>query len=154
MGRRLGFSMIELVVVLTIVLILLGITTPRLLETNRRVAVDNARSKVTAQVALTRGAATRFGRTSTMVLDAAGDRLSILIDTSALGGQPLATLYQVDLWDDLKVDLSATQPLLCFDPRGLAIASGSCTGQQTVIYLQSGPVRDSVVVSTVGRVAR
>ena len=151
-GRRRGFTMIEMLLVLTIVLILLGVATPRLLETNRRLAVDSARSKVTAQIALTRAAATRYGRTSTLVLDAAGDRLSILVDTSALGDVPAATLQPVSLWDDLQVDLSATQPLICFDPRGLAVQSGACTGGQVVIRLQSGAERDSVVVSAVGRV--
>jgi prepilin-type N-terminal cleavage/methylation domain-containing protein len=147
-----GFSMIELVVVLTVALVLLGVATPRLLDTNRRLAVGSARSKVTAQVALTRAAATRFGRTSKLVLDAAGDRLSILVDTSALGDKPAATLQLVSLWDDLRVDLSATQPLICFDPRGLAVQSGACAGQPVVVYLRSGPELDSVVVSVTGRV--
>ena len=151
-GRAQGFTMVELTIVVTIALILLGIATPTLLETNRRVAVDSARSKVTAQVALTRAAATRFGRMSTLVLDAAGDRLSILVDTSVLGDKPAATLQQVTLWDDLRVDLTATQPLICFDPRGLAVQAGACSGGQVVIVLASGPENDSVVVSATGRV--
>jgi type IV fimbrial biogenesis protein FimT len=151
-GRTHGFSMIELVVVLTIALVLLGVATPRLLETNRRLAVDSGRSKVTAGVALARAAATRFGRTSTLVLDAAGDRLSIVVDTSALGDKPAATLHRVELWNELRVDLTATQPLICFDPRGLAVQSGACAGQAVVVHLRSGPERDSVLVSATGRV--
>ena len=147
-----GFTMIELVLVLVIAMILLGIAAPRLLETSSLVAVDNARSKVTAQVAMTRAAATRFGRLSTLVLDVAGDRLSILVDTSALGGASPATLQQVDLWGDLSVDLGASQPLICFDPRGLAVQAGACTGQPVVIRLQRGSVLDSVLVSATGRV--
>ena len=144
--------MVELVLVLVIAMILLGIAAPRLLQTNSHVAVDTARSKVTAQIAMTRAAATRFGRLSTLVLDVAGDRLSILVDTTALGGGVPATLQQVDLWDDLAVDLGATQPLLCFDPRGLAVQAGACSGQPVVIRLQRGPARDSVLVSATGRV--
>jgi type II secretory pathway pseudopilin PulG len=147
-----GFTMIELVLVLVIAMILLGIAAPRLLETSSLVAVDNARSKVTAQVAMTRAAATRFGRLSTLVLDVAGDRLSILVDTSALGGASPATLQQVDLWGDLSVDLGASQPLICFDPRGLAVQAGACTGQPVVIRLRRGSVLDSVLVSATGRV--
>jgi Tfp pilus assembly protein FimT len=142
---------IEVVLVLAIAMILLGIAAPRLVDTNATMAVDNARTTVTAQVALTRASATRFGRLSTLVLDAAGDRLSILVDTSALGGAPV-TLQRVDLWEDLAVDLGATQPLICFDPRGLAVQAGACTGQPVVIRLQRGAVRDSVVVSATGRV--
>lgn len=145
--------MIELTLVLVIAMILLGIATPRLLETNGLVAVDNARSKVTAQVALTRAMATRFGRVSTLVLDAAGDRLSILVDTSTLGGAPPAALHEVDLWDDLAVDLGSTHPLICFDPRGMAVQTGACAGAEVVIRLERGPARDSVVVSAVGRIS-
>ena len=150
-GAR-GFSMIEMIVVVTIALILLGIAAPRLLESNRRIALASARSRVTAHVALTRAAATRYGRTSTLVVDAAGDRLSILVDTSTLGDEPAITLQQpLSLWDELRVDLSATQPLLCFDARGIAVQSGACTGQPLTVFLQSGPERDSVVISAVGR---
>jgi len=144
--------MIELVLVLTISLVLLGIAVPRFLETSSDMAVANARARVTAQVAMSRAAATRFGRISTLVLDAAGDRMSILVDTSALGGPPPATFHPVNLWDDLGVDLGASQPLICFDPRGLRVATGACLGQPVVIRLTRGPVTDSVVVSATGRV--
>jgi Tfp pilus assembly protein FimT len=144
--------MVELVLVLTIALILLGIAAPRLLETNSHVAVGNARSKVTAQVALTRAAATRYSRVSRLVLDAAGDRMWILVDTSALGDRPPAALQVVDLWNDLAVDMSANQPLVCFDPRGLTVGSGACSASAVVIRLRRGPARDSVVVSATGRV--
>jgi prepilin-type N-terminal cleavage/methylation domain-containing protein len=147
-----GFTMIELLIVLTIALLLLGIATPRLLETNRRVALDGARSKVTAQVALGRAYATRFGRVSSLVLDPAGDRLSILVDTSVLGDKPAVTFQRVSLWDDLHVDLTASQPLICFDPRGLTVQTGACAGTQVVVRLQSGTERDSVIVSATGRV--
>lgn len=144
--------MIELVLVLAIAFILLGIAAPRLMETSSAVAVTEARSKVTAEIAMARATATRFGRISTLVVDAAGDRLSILVDTSALGAGLMATLQLVDLWSDLGVNLQATQPLICFDPRGLAATVGACTGQAMVIRVQRGLVRDSVIVSAIGRV--
>lgn len=149
----LGFTLLELVFVVAIAMVLLGIAAPRLLDVSGRVAVGDARSKVTSAVASARGAAIRFGRTSYLVFDAAGDRLLVQVDTSALGGAPLAPLGEVDLWDELAVNLTATQPMLCFDPRGLAVAASPCTGQGVVVRLSRGGFTDSVVVSAVGRVS-
>lgn len=133
--------------------VLLGIAAPRLAHVSSRVAVGDARARVTSAVASARAAAVRFGRVSYLVLDAAGDRILVQVDTSSLGGAPPAPLGEVDLWDELSVNMGATQPLLCFDPRGLATAVPPCTGQGVVVRLQRGPFSDSVVVSAVGRVA-
>lgn len=132
--------------------ILLGIAAPRLAHVSGRVAVGDARSRVTASVAAARAAAVRFGRVGYLVLDAAGDRLLVQVDTSSLGEAPLASLGEVDLWDELAVNLSSTQPLLCFDPRGLTVAASPCTGSGAVVRLQRGEFTDSVVVSAAGRV--
>lgn len=132
--------------------VLLGIAAPRLAHVSSRVAVGDARARVTSSVASARAAAVRFGRVSYLVLDAAGDRLLVQVDTSSLGGALPALLGEVDLWDELSVNMGATQPLLCFDPRGLATAAPPCTGQGVVVRLQRGAFSDSVVVSAVGRV--
>ena len=132
--------------------VLLGIAAPRLAHVSGRVAVGDARSLVTSSVAAARAAAVRFGRVSYLVLDAAGDRLLVQVDTSSLGGAAPASLGEVDLWEELSVNLVATQPLLCFDPRGLTVAVSPCTGTGAVVRLQRGAFTDSVVVSATGRV--
>ncbi len=147
-----GFTMIELLLTLTIALILLGIALPRFGETNSRVALASARSKVTVAVSAARAAATRFGRISTLVVDVAGDRLRVEVDTSALGGELPILLREVDLWSGLGVNLRASDPLICFDPRGISVASGACTGRAVVIRLERSGLQDSVVVSATGRV--
>jgi hypothetical protein len=140
------------VFVVGIAMVLLGIAAPRLTYVSGRVAVGEARSKVTSSVAAARAAAVRFGRVSYLILDAAGDRLLVQVDTSALGGGLPASLGELDLWKELSVNLGSTQPLLCFDPRGLAVAVSPCTGQGAVVRLQRGEFTDSVVVSAIGRV--
>lgn len=151
-GRAMGFTLIELVFVVTIATVLLGIAAPRLAVVSGRVALGDARSRVTSSLAAARAAAVRFGRVSYLVLDAAGDRVLVQVDTSALGGAPPASLGEMDLWEDLSVNLGASEPLLCFDPRGLAVAVPPCTGRGVVVRLQRGELADSVVVSAVGRV--
>ncbi len=138
--------------VVAIAMVLLGIAAPRLTYVSGRVAVGDARSRVTSSVAAARAAAVRFGRVSYLILDAAGDRVLVQVDTSALGGALPVTLGMVDLWEELSVNLGSTQPLLCFDPRGLAVAISPCTGEGAVVRLQRGEFTDSVVVSAIGRV--
>jgi len=145
--------MLELLLTLTIATILLGIAVPRLMESNDRMALQSARSRATVAVSAARAAATRFGRVSMLVLDVAGDRLRVEVDTSSLGGQPPVLLREVDLWTDLGVNLRASDPVICFDPRGIAVASWPCTGQPVVIRLDINGTRDSVLVSSTGRVA-
>ena len=82
------------------------------------------------------------------------DRMEVRIDTSYAGGQTPVTLHGVNLWDELGVNLQASYPLLCFDPRGLSIPSGTCTGTRVVVRLERGADQDSVVVSSTGRVSR
>jgi hypothetical protein len=139
--------------VVAIAIVLLGIAAPRIVHVSSRVAVGDARAQVTASVSAARAAAVRFGRISYLVFDAAGDRLLVQVDTSALGGGLPAQLGEVDLWDELGVNLVATQPMLCFDPRGLAVAVAPCTGQGVVVRLRRGEFADSVVVSSIGRIA-
>jgi type II secretory pathway pseudopilin PulG len=144
--------MLELIFVLLIGAILLGIATPRLIQTSSRVAVTSAKAQVTSAVALARATAVRYGRLSYLILDVASDRLDVQIDTTILGGQPPVSLYSSDLWGDLGVNLRATDPMICFDPRGLPVSTGACTGSAVVVRLERDPVRDSVLVSSVGRV--
>jgi len=152
-GKR-GFSMIELIVVLGIAAVLLGIATPRLLGTSSQVGIANARAEVSSAVSLARASASRYGRMSYLVLDVVSDRLEIRVDTSTFGGEPPQLLHSVSLWDEMGVNLRASYPLICFDPRGLSIPSGTCPGTGVVVHLERGPVQDSVVVSSTGRVSR
>lgn len=150
--RPRGFTLLELVFVVAIAMVLLGIAAPRLIHVSGRVAVGDARSRVTSSVAAARAAAVRFGRVSYLILDAAGDRVLVQVDTSSLGGALPVMLGMADLWEDLSVNLDSTQPLLCFDPRGLAVAISPCTGEGAVVRLQRGEFTDSVVVNAIGRV--
>lgn len=149
-----GFTFVELVVVLGIAAVLLGIAAPRLSSLSGRVAVRDARSRVTAAVSSARAAAVRHGRTSTLVFDAAGDRLLVRVDTAVMGGGPPIALFEQDLWEELGVNLMASHPALCFDPRGLAVASAGCADQAVVVRLARGATTDSLTVSAVGRVSR
>lgn len=148
-----GFTLIEILVVLMLATILLGIAIPTLISTRDGVALNNGRARVSSAVSAARATSSRYGRTSYLVLDAAADVIRVEADTTADGGQPPVTLHRLDLWSELRLNLRATEPLLCFDPRGLAVASGPCPGTGVVVYLDREALTDSVVVSSTGRVS-
>lgn len=153
-GRtRQGFTIFELLVVLAISATLLGIVAPSLMESSTSVALINARSRISSAVSVARATATRHGRVAYLVLDVAMDRVRVDVDTSFVGGQPPITVHSLDLWGELAVDLRATEPLLCFDSRGLSVTTGACPGTGVVVYVQRGAVMDSVVVSSTGRIS-
>lgn len=150
--RAAGFSLIEILVVLTLATVLLGIAVPPLVSTRDGVALSNGRARVSSAVSVARAASSRYGRTSYLVLDVAADEIRVEADTTADGGEPPVILHRLDLWRDLRLNLRATEPLLCLDPRGLAVASGPCPGTPVVVYLERDARVDSVMVSTTGRV--
>lgn len=149
-----GFTLIEMLLVLTLATILLAVATPALVSTRAGVAVHNGRARVSAAVSMARAASSRYGRTAYLVLDVAADQIRVDADTTADGGQPPVTLHRLDLWSELRLNLRATEPLMCFDPRGLVVTSGACPGAgAVVVYLDRDAVTDSVVVSSTGRIA-
>lgn len=148
-----GFTFIEMLLVLMLAAILLAVAIPPLLSTRISVALNNGRARVSSAVSAARAASSRYGRTSYLVLDVAADRIRVEADTTAAGGQPPVTLHRLDLWRELRLDLSATEPVVCFDPRGLVVSSGPCPGTGVVVYLARSSRTDSVVVSATGRVA-
>lgn len=147
-----GFSFIEMVFALAIVGIVLGIAAPRVLRSSDRVAMGDARWRVTAAVSTARSAAVRMGRMSSLSVDAAGGAMVVQVDTTVLGGALPVELARVELWDDLRVRVAADPPVLCFDPRGVATAGAGCAERTVVVRLSRGALADSVMVSPTGRV--
>ena len=137
--------------VLTLASILLGVAAPRLMEASASVAVVNARARASSAVSLARTAALRYGRVAYLVLDVSADRIRVEVDTTLAGGATPATLHVLDLWDDLAVNLRASDPLVCFDPRGLTVPSALCPAGSVVIRLERGARTDSLVVSPTGK---
>lgn len=154
MPRGAGYSFLEMVLALAIAGLLLGIAAPPLLRTSDRVALADARWRVSSAVSSARGAAVRWGRVSALVVDAAAASLMVEVDTTVLGGGPPVPLIRVELGADLGIGVSSNLPRLCFDPRGLAVPASGCADRTVVVHLSRGAAVDSVTVSPTGRVIR
>lgn len=110
-----GFSMLELVVALTVGAVLTGVAVRSVGEAQGRVAVRGARSTFQSLHARTRVHAIELGRTVTLNVDPVGD--SVWIST------PAETIETVYFDDEFNVDivLRTTSTLrVCMTARGFA----------------------------------
>ena len=113
-SRTGGFSLIELVIALLVGGILVSIASPGISGARARYAVTGARGAFTALHARARAQAIERGTSVRLIVDTAGDSVSL-----SSGGQVLET---VRFAGDQNVDITATPStvVLCMTPRGYA----------------------------------
>lgn len=152
--QRRGFTMIELIMVLTLVGIVAAIGGPKLSAAlqSRATASDTDQFVVTHSLA--RSTAIRYGRVAQLHVDTAGKRFWIDVDTSANGVGQRATIANVrDLSGD-NVMMTSTRALLCFDARGIASTAGSCEPGDIQVIFSDGATADTVATTALGKVLR
>lgn len=148
-GRaRRGYTMIEVLIVLTLLGVLMAATRPFLVRARDGWAVRAARQEVAATVDAARGAALQRGRSARVQV--VGNALRAVVDTGAGFGSALEVLRSPDLRREYGIALSvatAADTLLQFDGRGLASPR---LGRTARIRLTGRTLRDSVCVSNLG----
>lgn len=111
-SSRFGFTVIELIMVVSIMGILAIIAMPKFAETVRNSKVRSARNEIMAYFTRARAVAIQRGqRTDVRV---AGTRMAVV--TVANGVEQ--TVVQGDLYEQHGVSLSASQGQFSYDPRG------------------------------------
>ena len=146
MGRK-GFSMIEMVVVITLVGLIASIGFPRLRDGLEKQNVRSAKALIATLAATARGAAIQRGCSAT---------LNLTVDSvwvTACGVNPPAASVQVGtkklVGDEFSVTLDATAASVVYDPRGI-----STQFQATTVRVIGPNYRDSVMINEVGRVKK
>jgi prepilin-type N-terminal cleavage/methylation domain-containing protein len=138
-----GFTLIELVVVLVILMVVIALGVPRLQPAFDRIATDGAARDLTTAIAVARGAA---------VLQGTRARLRIGVDSlrvdreGAHGWEPYAR------WPGpgaAGVALEVTNPEIVFGPMGFGWGPAN-----TRVELRRGSQLETVTTSRVGRVKR
>lgn len=148
-GRRGGYTLAELLIVIVIAGIIASIAVPRLFGMIRNLSARSAVSKVVSDLALARTQAVREGRTvSFRVVSTKAYRLTV--DN---GANPIRTIKTVDVSGTQKNVTVATNPAtpanVSFDPRGMLRG-----GSATQLVVTRGGIADTVSISAVGRVYR
>lgn len=153
MGRA-GFSLLEVLIVITILALSYAVALPAISRARVTAAVQNSRHIVASSVSLARATAIRYGRPAVMRLDPDGERLWIEVDTSVAGVGALDTVGAFDFAAEMRVDLESDRSGLCFNGRGIGTTGRDCPLAGGVIVLSLRHRSDTVVVTPLGRVAR
>lgn len=152
--QRRGFTMIETVMVLTLVAIVAAIGAPKLTAALQRRTTASAADQFVLTHSLTRSTALRYGRVAQLHIDATLKRFWIDVDTSANGLGQRATIANVrDVSGDGLV-MTSTRALLCFDAVGIASTSGSCESADVMVIFSDGATADTVATTALGKVLR
>ena len=152
--QRHGFSMIEMLMVLTLMAIVAATGGPKLSAALQRRTTSSAADQFVLTHSLSRSTALRYGRVAQLHIDATARRFWIDVDTSANGIGQRATIANVRDVSGSGLAMSSTRTLLCFDARGIASTSGSCEAGDAKVIFSDGATADTVTTTILGKVLR
>jgi prepilin-type N-terminal cleavage/methylation domain-containing protein len=144
MQRHNGFTLIEVLMVITIVGILLAVVVPRYGSIARAMNVHSAKQEMATMLA--QGRATAIQTNQTVKVIRSGNVVSLL----AVSGTSSTFISQQDLGSQFGVTVSSTKDTVSYDSRGLV--TGNTTTLKFVVT--NGVTRDSVCLMALGKVSR
>ena len=149
-----GFSLLDVLIVVTFVGLLAGITFPRIADIQSRFAVRGSVMAFMSSYSLTRATAIREGGVAELHIDATNDRFWVEVDTTLAGSGVMDTIGTVVDLGAQGVTLSSTQSLLCFDGRGMpSSASGCAMAGATIAFTYDSQV-DTILTTALGKILR
>jgi prepilin-type N-terminal cleavage/methylation domain-containing protein len=152
-GSRQGFTLIEIIIALLLLLVLYSIALPALGRSRISAAVHNSRHVVVSSLSLARAMAMRYGRPAVLHIDSENDWLWVEVDTTLAGsGAAVDTFGFFSFSDGLQTDLESNRATFCFNGRGVGTTGAACPQAGGVILLSLKEQADTVTVSPVGRV--
>ena len=149
--RSNGYSVLELVVIISIVSVITSIVTPSLSTAFQQRATQGAVDQFMTAHALTRATATRFGRVAELHIDSANVRFWIEVDTSGTGIRDTVGVVR-DLSGE--VTMRSDRSLLCFDSRGLVTTRNTCEAGDARVRFSHGDRTDDFETTVWGQVER
>jgi len=144
MQQRRGFTLIEVLMVITIVGILLGVVVPRYGAISGAMSVHSAKQELGSMLA--QGRATAIRTDHTVLVVRTGNVIS-LIGVNSTGS---TILSQQDLGSQFRVTVSASRDTVTYDSRGMVTGNSSTLK----FVVTNGSTRDSVCLMALGKVTR
>ena len=149
-----GFSLLDTIIVMSVIGLLAGVSFPRLQDLQSRFAVRGAVTAFMSAHSLTRATAIREGGVAELHIDATNDRFWIEVDTTLAGSGVMDTIgFVIDVGDQ-GVTLSSTQSLLCFEGRGMPSSVSGCATTGATISFNFLEVADTILITTLGKILR
>jgi prepilin-type N-terminal cleavage/methylation domain-containing protein len=137
--RRVGFTLLELIVVLLVMGLLLGLALPRFSALRDRSAVRSAMSELGASFSTARSAAVSRRASVAIVLDTATGAVEVRSAGQTLLRRPLRSIYGTLL--------ASNRDSAVYDPRGLGYGVTNLT-----VVVRRGAMVDTLTMSRLGRV--
>ena len=149
-----GFSILDIIIVISIVALLAGVTFPQIGKMQMRFAVRGYINTFMSAHSMARTTAVRQGRVAELHIDATNDLFWVEVDTTSNGSGVMDTVGVVVDASEMGVDLSSTQTLLCFDGRGLASTAAGCATVGAAILFTRGDEADTIFTTPLGKIRR
>ena len=143
MQNRRGFTLLEVLIVISIVGVLLAVVVPRYGMISGAMQVHSAKQEISSLLVQGRATAIQTDRTVQVV------RSTNLISLIIVSGAGPVIIAQQDLGSQFGVTVSATKDTVAYDSRGL-VAGNSVTLKFVVT---NGVTRDSVCLMALGQVS-
>jgi len=153
-NQRRGFTMMETLIVLTVMAIVAATAGPRLTAALHRRTSSSAADQFVVTHSLSRATALRYGRVAQLHIDAPTRRFWVDVDTSANGIGQRATIAYVRDVSGSGLSMTSTRTVVCFDARGMASTSGSCEAGDMQVIFSDGATADTVRTTILGKVLR
>jgi prepilin-type N-terminal cleavage/methylation domain-containing protein len=151
---RRGFTLIEAILVMSLLAVISAIGAPRLSDALRRRTTATAADQFVAAHSLARATAVRYGRTSKLHINGSARSFWVSVDTSGTGIGQYATVWYARNLETTGLTMTSNRSTLCFDARGLAVAGGACqAGDAELIFAMSGAA-DTATTTVLGKVLR
>jgi prepilin-type N-terminal cleavage/methylation domain-containing protein len=151
--RRSGFSLIEVLVVITILGLIASFAAAPVARMRTSAALQSGRSQVTSALSLAQATAVRWGRTTTLSIDTVLDALTIRVDTAVQSSAPVV-IRTYPVGEELGVELETDQAAVCYSARGVGTAASGCAATGTRLIIRSVDRADTVLINSAGRVWR
>ena len=152
--NRRGFTMIESLMVVSIIGLVAAIGGPKVSSALQRRTTASAADQFVVAHSLTRSTALRYGRVAQLHVDVTGQRFWVDVDTSANGIGQRATIANIRYVSDAGLHMASNRALLCFDARGIASTAGSCESGDAKVIFSDGVVADTVATTMLGKALR
>jgi len=152
--QRRGFTMIEAIMVVSVIGVVAAIGGPRVSLVLQRRSTSSGADQFVVTHSLTRSTALRYGRVAQLHIDQPGQRYWIDVDTSANGIGQRAIVANVRYPTENGLQMTSNRALVCFDARGIASTLGSCEAGDANVIFSDGVMADTVVTTILGKVLR
>jgi prepilin-type N-terminal cleavage/methylation domain-containing protein len=142
--QRRGFTLIEMLIVITIAGVLLGVVVPRYGPIASAMSVHSAKQELGSMLA--QGRATAIQTDQTVLFVRTGNVISLI----GVNGAGSTILSQQDLRSQFGVDVSATRDTVTYDSRGMVVGNSATLK----FVVNKSTTRDSVCLMALGKVTR